>query len=134
MHKDKRSTRTLLGASVLAAASLLTACHHENPLKTNKAFKSAAFLVTASYHATKALHIKSEPDLEGGVYSDCMEDKIKNINCNNFYKAMVAFASKGEYPAFKGITVADLTDEDTFLALRDAYEESVLLTRFGEQG
>jgi hypothetical protein len=118
--------KAIMISSLVLSGALLSACH-QSPLKSLPKEKSAAFLVKASAVAEQRMKLGIPQGSLGGVYTDCMENKAKKINCPELYNAMLAFAGSGQFPDFKPLTLADLTDDKVFQALRDDYEE-VLLT------
>jgi len=107
---------------VLLAIGLLCACH-KNPLTTNKEQHSTRFLINASAAAVHRL----KPDMDARaaqyVYLSCMKGKESAIDCPALYKMMPDLAKTAPFAAFKGIRVADLTDEMVFESLREGYEE-----------
>lgn len=136
--KKTISQKLLLSSLVLVMTTGISACHHESPLKKEVKGKSAAFLVSASRFAEKALKLSLHEDDFGAIYSDCMEGKsgagerVIKVDCKALYKAMAVFAKKGIYPEFKGVTLADITDADMYDGLRDRYDEAWLAGDFRE--
>lgn len=111
------------------SAVLLSACHHENPLKTHPIKESTAFLVNASANAEKRLHFSIQQDSYGYAYLECMEGKQSaEIQCDHLYQGMVAFAKENHYVGFKSITLSDLTDQRVFQVLGDDYAETAATT------
>lgn len=107
------------------AAVFLSACQHENPLKTHPIKESTSFLVNASANAEKRLHFAIQQDAYGYAYLECMEGKKSaEIQCDRLYQGMVAFAKENHYAGFKNITLSDLTDQRVFQILGDDYAET----------
>ncbi len=103
----------------------LSACHHENPLKTQPAKASVTFLINASANAEKRLQFAIHKDAYGFAYLECMEGKQSpDIQCNALYQGMIAFAREGHYSGFQTITQADLTEQEVFESLADEYAET----------
>ncbi|HAU1639293.1 TPA: protein LvrD [Legionella pneumophila] len=110
---------------VVLMAATISACQHENPLKTQPAKASVAFLINASANAEKRLHFAIHKDAYGFAYLECMEGKQSpEIQCDGLYKGMIAFAKEGHYSGFQKITLADLTDKNLFESLAEEYAET----------
>lgn len=106
-------------------AATLSACHHENPLKTQPAKASVTFLINASANSEKRLHFAIHKDAYGFAYLECMEGKQSaEIQCDALYQGMIAFAKESHYSGFQKITRADLTDKRVFESLADEYAET----------
>lgn len=106
----------------------ISACHHENPLKTQPAKASVTFLINASANAEKRLHFAIHKDAYGFAYLECMEGKQSpDIQCNALYQGMIAFAREGHYAGFQMITQADLTEQKVFESLADEYAETAAI-------
>ncbi len=115
--------------AITITAALLSACHHENPLKTHPRELSASFLVNASANVEKRLHFAIQQDSYGFGYLECMEGKKSpEIQCADLYQGMVAFARENHYAGFQSITLSDLTDQRVFKILGDAYAETAATT------
>ncbi|HFS5639717.1 TPA: T4SS-associated protein LvrD [Legionella pneumophila] len=113
------------GLMVGVMVATLSACHHENPLKTQPAKASVTFLINASANAEKRLHFAIHKDAYGFAYQECMEGKqSRDIQCNELYQGMIAFAREGHYSGFQTITQADLTEQKVFESLADEYAET----------
>lgn len=112
--------------SVLLLCCFLSSCH-KNPLKTHSEHKSSRFLINASVAAEHSLHLGLGNIGARRAYPNCMERKINNIDCKALYQAMVDFAKEGTFAEFKGVTVADLTDESVYERLREEYEARFFL-------
>ncbi|MFO9453205.1 T4SS-associated protein LvrD [Legionella pneumophila serogroup 1] len=113
------------GLMVGLMAATLSACHHENPLKTQPAKASVTFLINASANAEKRLHFTIHKDAYGFAYLECMEGKQSpDIQCDALYQGMIAFAIEGHYSGFQKITLDDLTDHGLFETLADTYAET----------
>ncbi|HAU0781509.1 TPA: T4SS-associated protein LvrD [Legionella pneumophila] len=113
------------GLMVGVMVATLSACHHENPLKTQPAKASVMFLINASANAEKRLHFAIHKDAYGFAYQECMEGKQSpDIQCNALYQGMIAFAREGHYSGFQTITQADLTEQKVFESLADEYAET----------
>ncbi|CZP32442.1 TPA: protein LvrD [Legionella pneumophila] len=113
------------GLMVGVMAVTISACHHENPLKTQPAKASVTFLINASANAEKRLHFAIHKDAYGFAYLECMEGKQSpDIQCNALYQGMIAFAKEGHYLGFQTITQADLTEQKAFESLADEYAET----------
>lgn len=115
--------------SVVITTLLLTACHHDNPLKTHSPKESAVFLLNASANIEKRLHFVIQQDAYGYGYLECMEGKKSaEIHCPDLLNSMVEFAKENHYPAFKHITLSDLTDKTVFETIGDEYAEVAATT------
>ncbi|HAT9741603.1 protein LvrD [Legionella pneumophila serogroup 1] len=113
------------GLMVGLMAVTISACHHENPLKTQTAKASITFLINASANAEKRLHFAIHNDAYGFTYLECMEGKQSpEIHCDALYQGMIAFAKEGHYAGFQTVTQADLTDQKVFESLADEYAET----------
>lgn len=113
------------GLMVGLMTATISACHHENPLKTQPAKASVTFLINASANAEKRLHFAIHKDAYGFVYLECMEGKQSpDIECDALYQGMIAFAKEGHYSSFLTITLPDLTDQKVFKSLADEYAET----------
>lgn len=111
------------------SALLLTACHHDNPLKTNPAKIAATFLMNASANVEMRLHFVMRKGDRGYGYLECMEGKKnKEIDCKALYSGIVNFAHEDHYPAFSKLTLADLNDTQAFAKLSDDYYEVLVST------
>lgn len=108
---------------------LLSACHHDNPLKTHSLKEVAVFLLNASANVEKRLHFAIQQDAYGYGYLECMEGKKSaEIHCSDLLNGMVQFAQENHYPAFKNITLSDLTDKTVFERIGDEYAEVAVTT------
>lgn len=108
---------------------LLTVFHYENPLKTHTKNESAIFLMNASANVEKRLHFVIQQDAFGYGYLECMEGKKSvDIHCPELLNGMVRFAKENHYPAFKHITLSDLTDKAIFEKIGDEYAEIAATT------
>ena len=115
--------------SIALAILLLTGCHHDNPLKTQNPKESAIFLMNASANVEKRLHFVIQKDSFGYAYLECMEGKkSEEIRCPELLGGMVAFAKENHYPAFKHITLSDITDKAVFENLGDEIAEIAVTT------
>lgn len=113
------------GLIVGLMAVTISACHHDNPLKTQPAKASVTFLINASANAEKRLHFAIHRDAYGFAYLECMEGKQSpEINCDALYQGMITFAKEGHYAGFQTITQTDLTDQKVFESLADEYAET----------
>lgn len=108
--------------SIVLVTCLLSACH-KNPLKTNSEEDSTRFLINASIAATKILNLGLNEISSQRAYLNCMEGKAREIDCPTFYVAMTKLAQDKRFESFKGITVGDLSDKETFNVLRKGYEQ-----------
>ena len=127
----KRTVQTL---GLLLVAGLLSACH-QNPLAAHSVKKTTRFLVMASQAASTQLQLGLWERPAQNLYLSCAEGsastltdnkgKLALIDCMDVYKAMIGFAQTYDVPGFKGLQVADLTDEKAITAFRDEYEERV---------
>ncbi len=107
----------------------LTACHHQNPLKTHSTSESAAFLMNASANAEKRLQFSMKTDERGYGYLECMEGKNNHeIDCARLFTGIVQFAKEGHYVGFDSLTLADLADKTFFETLGDTYTEVLVST------
>lgn len=114
---------------VVVAAMFLSACQHDNPLKTHPIKDSASFLVNASANVEKRLHFAIHQDAYGYAYLECMEGKKSaEIQCDKLYNGMIVFAKENHYSGFKNITLSDLTDPRVFRLLGDDYAETAATT------
>ncbi|HHG8516393.1 TPA: T4SS-associated protein LvrD [Legionella pneumophila] len=114
---------------VVLMAAAISACQHENPLKTQPAKTSVTFLINASANAEKRLHFAIHKDAYGFAYLECMEGKQSpEIRCDALYQGMIAFSKEGHYSGFQKITLADLTDKNLFESLADEYAETAATT------
>ena len=115
--------------SVTASALLLSACHHDNPLKTHTKKQSATFLMNASANVEKRLRFDVRKDEHGYGYLECMEGK-KNpeIHCRNLYQGMLVFAKENHYPGFETLQIEEMLDQSTFAGLSDDYYEIMATT------
>lgn len=105
---------------------LLTACHQDNPLKTESPKAVATFLMNASANVEKRLQFPIPHDAFGHGYLECMEGKVSpEMDCPRLFSGMVAFANENHFPPFKNITLTQLTDKVTFEAIADDYAEIV---------
>lgn len=110
--------------SLVVAALLLSACHHDNPLKTHTTKESAIFLMNASANVEKRLNFTIQQGSFGYGYLECMEGKKSvEIRCPDLLNGMIQFAKENHYPAFKQITLSDLTDKTVFETIGDQYAE-----------
>jgi hypothetical protein len=107
--------------SMLLLSCFLSSCH-KNPLKTHSEHKSSRFLINASVAASHSLRLGLSDIGARRAYPNCMERTINNIDCKALYQAMVDFAKKGPFPEFKGVRIADLTDELVYERVREDYE------------
>lgn len=115
--------------SVIITTLLLVACHHDNPLKTHAPKESALFLMNASANVEKRLHFVIQQDAFGYGYLECMEGKRSvDIRCPDLLNGMVQFAKENHYPAYKHITLSDLTDKSVFEKIGDEYAEIAATT------
>ena len=99
--------------------SMLTACSHQNPLKSSDQKTTAKFLVSASQYAEQKLGIFTPPG--GYVYGECMGGKEKTATCQKLYQKMLEFAKTK--PAYQNLSLADLTDKKTWNLLKDDYNQ-----------
>lgn len=123
--------KTTLGLGLLLTTLLLTACHN-NSLKTNKDALSTRFLINASVAAVKIVKPEMDEREAQYVYLTCMKGKEASIDCNSVYTAMAHFAKSSEFTAFRGVSVADLTDKAVFESLRVGYEERLFYNNLGD--
>jgi len=118
-------------ALAACALFLLSGCQQNqpNPLQTHTKIESATFLMNASANVEKRLHFSIKADERGYGYLECMEGK-KNpeINCDSLYQAMLTFAKEKHYPGFENMTLAQLTDLQSFEPLSDDYVEIMMTT------
>ena len=115
--------------SVVITALLLAGCHHENPLTKHTPKESALFLMNASANVEKRLRFVIQQDAFGYGYLECMEGKKSvDIRCPDLLNGMVQFAKENHYPAFKQITLSDLTDKAMFEKIGDEYAEIAATT------
>lgn len=119
------------GFSCLLAAGLLSACHN-NPLKTNKEQQSTQFIIQASLAGAKALDSTIDEHDAPYAYMYCMKGKWALGDCNALYKAMTQFAKSTSMHAFRGVSVADLTDKEVYDTLREGYEIRLFNNDFGD--
>jgi hypothetical protein len=116
-------------ALVLVITLTLSACFHNNPLKTQPKRQSAVFLMNASANVEKRLQFAIKKGSYGYGYLECMEGKKSpEINCRALYQGMVVFAKEGHYPAFKSVTIWDLRDKQFFETIGDDYAEVAITT------
>lgn len=116
-------------ATVIAGTLSLTACHHDNPLKTHTKQQSATFLMNASANLERRLRFDVKKDDRGYGYLECMEGKNNHeIHCNTLYQGMIIFAKEGHYPGFESITLKDLTNNRVFNDLSEDYVEAMVST------
>lgn len=108
--------------SMLLVTCMLCACH-KNPLKTNPEEDSTRFLINASVFATKVLGLGLKDILAQRAYLNCMDGKAVDFDCKALYLAMTQIPTNTRFSSFKGITVAELTDKETFDSLREGYEQ-----------
>lgn len=110
---------------LIFSSLILTACHHDNPLKTQSPKASALFLMNASANVEQRLHFAIKKDAFGYAYLECMEGKKSpEIRCLDLLHGMVGFAKENHYPAFKKLTLADLSDKAVFEKIADDYAET----------
>ena len=115
--------------SAVITALLLAGCHHDNPLTKHAPKESALFLMNASANVEKRLHFVIQQDAFGYGYLECMEGKKSvDIRCPDLLNGMVQFAKENHYPAFKQITLSDLTDKAMFEKIGDEYAEIAATT------
>lgn len=108
------------------AAFLLSACHHDYPLKTHNQKENLLFLINASANSEKRLHLPVKEGDRGVIYLECMEGKKdKEINCTALYQTMISFAREGHYQGYESITLPELTDHKVFDELADDYLETL---------
>ncbi|HAU1546674.1 TPA: protein LvrD [Legionella pneumophila] len=113
------------GLLVFLMTATISACHHENPLKTHPTKASVTFLINASANTEKRLHFAIHKDAYGFAYLECMEGKQSpDIRCDALYQGMVVFAKEGHYSGFQTITLSNLTDQKVFESLADEYAEA----------
>ena len=113
-------TKVLVAVSLIA---LLGACsNHSNPLKSASTAAAAEFLVHASQYAEKKLGVFNAPG--GYYYGECMAGKAQPAQCTKLYSNMIQYANTtaASQGSFKGLSVADLTDQNTFKHLATAYK------------
>jgi hypothetical protein len=102
----------VLKVAVLTGTIVLTACHHENPLKKQPAKGSAYFLMNSSANVEKRLGFNIKLGDRGLAYLECLEGKKDpDVDCKRLLQGMVAFAKEGHYPAFKSLSLEDLQDK-----------------------
>lgn len=117
--------KIIIGVSIL----FLTACHHDNPLKTHSKSESAIFLMNASANAEKRLQFSMKTDERGYGYLECMEGKNNTeIDCAKLFTSIVQFAKEDHFKGFKSLTLADLTDKTVFDSMGDTYAEVLVST------
>lgn len=108
---------------------LLAGCHHDNPLKIQPPKASAVFLMNASANIEKRLNFPIQQGAFGYGYLECMEGKKSiEIRCPELLNGMVQFAKENHYPAFKQMTLSDLTDKTVFETIGDKYAEVAATT------
>lgn len=109
---------------VALGALILTACQHENPLKTQSKNNSVKFLMNASANAEKRAGFAIQKDSYGYGYLECMDGKKSpEVRCDELYQGMLSFAKEGHYKGFESLSLADLTDKSVFEGLADDYAE-----------
>lgn len=114
---------------VIVSTLLLTACHHDNPLKNHSKQQSTTFLMNASANVEQRLRFEVRNDEHGYGYLECMEGKKNSeIHCDALYQGMVTFAQEDHYSGFESITLADLTNHNVFDSLCDDYYEVMTST------
>ncbi len=118
----QRVKTTIALAAGLGLITGLVGCrHHENPLKKADPTDTATFLVRASQAAEKQLKVYQNSG--GFYYGQCMRGKRKQALCAKLYRAMASFAATSKpFKQFKGITIADLTDQNFFTWVKEEYE------------
>lgn len=119
-------------ASLILSSCLLSACHHENPLKMQTELRSSSFLINASVVAFRGLNPNSTLNDAQNAYMYCMTGHGNNIDCKALFQGMVDFAKKGQFPEFKEVSVADLTDADVFDGLSDKYSLRIAFKDMGK--
>lgn len=107
-------SKWFLGLSFIAS---LTACH-ENPMHTHSKQETIAFLRTAATHAEKEMHLNARKG--GRFYANCMEGNNEEINCQQFFNAMLQFAKTSQ--AYSELTYKELTDAKQYAALAEDYQ------------
>jgi len=110
-----------LSTCLLATILSLAACSEaHNPLTTATKHDAGVFLAKASRYAQKTLKWDAATYGAGGAYGICMRKTIPTADCETLYKTMVQYAKSTK--AFGSLNVAELTNEQTFEALQDAYQ------------
>ncbi|HGU7213400.1 TPA: hypothetical protein ACNBBG_003107 [Legionella pneumophila] len=107
----------LLGLGLLASSVLMTACH-ENPLAKHSTKQNVAFLREAALCAE--LEMKIGKPKKGVYYSNCMEQNQFGIDCEQFFRTMLACAKSHE--SYKELTLNELTDKTMYEHLAEDYQ------------
>lgn len=124
--------KTIPILGLMLSSCLLSACHHENPLKKQTELRSSSFLINASVAAWRGLNPNSTLIDGQNAYMHCMTGHGKNSDCKALFQGMVVFAKKGQFPEFKEVSVADLTDADVFDGLSDKYSMRIAFKDMGK--
>ena len=113
--------KLFISALILLAMVNISACsRHQNPLLAHDAKISATVLVNTSKLATQK-HSLKVPD-GAAVFGQCMDKQLKPQVCKPFLKTMLATLQA--LPGYKGITMADLTDQNAWRWLRGPYKKA----------
>ena len=100
----------------------LSACQ-QNPLTKNSEEDTTRFLINASIAATKSMGLGLNDIEASRAYLNCMDGKVQKYDCSTLYAKMTKVADDARFSAFKGVSVAQLTDKDTYNRVREGYEQ-----------
>lgn len=105
--------KKILTVLALSATVGLTACSHDNPLKTQPEDVMVKFIRSASTYAEKQLHYKAYGS--GDAYLYCMKGDLNKdpAFCPKLYDYMVEYAKKSN-SAFDNLSIDDLKDKQFF--------------------
>jgi len=108
---------------IFSAMTLISACHHDDPLTMVSKKQAGKFLLEADIYAEKQLK-PNRADL--GDYAGCIQGKILDERyCRDLYKQMVAYAKTQPAP-FNALSVGDLTNQKTWSVLDEYYQEAIM--------
>lgn len=101
----------------LASAFVLTGCY-QNPVTKNTPKKTISVLRHAAVAAEKQMGVERTT---GWTYGVCMdiEPQTVNVDCAALFRVMLPLVKKD--PAFKHMTLAQLTNKETFEPLAEDY-------------
>ena len=102
---------------LLVSASVLTGCY-QNPITKNTPKKTISVLRHAAMAAEKQMGVERTT---GWTYGACMdiEPQTVKVDCSALFNVMWPLVKKD--PAFKHMTLAQLTNKETFEPLAEDY-------------
>lgn len=113
--------------TILSLASFigLTACSHENPMKTQSPDATVKFLSAASLYASDKMDIKRSRKEKELWYDKCVYNMMmSNDFCPKFYDYMIEYAEKYD-KKFSDITEEDLKNKEEYKKIEMKYSLSV---------